>query len=153
MIYRSFVLPLSVAEICHFFDLRVDEEFSFWKMPCISFPMRDRKKRHESKIVALDDTYKMRPRLFFFFSSFFFSFSMRDRKKRHESKNVARHETYKMIYSFVILSLFVAEIGHFFDLRVDEESISGKCLVSRFRCEIGKKDTNPKLLPSARPTK
>ena len=53
---------------------------------------------------------------------------MRDGKKRHESKNVALDETYKMIYRFVILSLFVAEIGHFFDLRVDEEPIYEKPL-------------------------
>ena len=53
---------------------------------------------------------------------------MRDRKKRHESKNVALDETYKMICRFVILSLFVAEIGPFFDLRVDEESIYEKAL-------------------------
>ena len=48
---------------------------------------------------------------------------MRDREKRPEFKNVALDETYKMRGRFSIPSLFVAEKCHFFDLRLDEESI------------------------------
>ena len=99
-----------------FFRLTARRGVNFWKMPCFSFPMRDRKKRHESKNVALDETYKMRGR-------------------------------------FSTPSLFVAEKCHFFDLRLDEESISEKCLVSPFLWEIGEKDTNSKMLPATRPTK